>query len=357
MKQWKRIASIVVWMLLSLCVVAVFFAAGANRNKQSIKDIQVQIVGSNSQVFVDEKDILHVLSGMGISLQQAPAVGKVPLKIIEQKLAAIAWVATADAFITNTGILKINITEREPLLRLFTLQGNSFYIDSGLHYLPLSAKLMADVPVFTSFPAGTFPLSKPDSLVLLDVVNIAKQIKKDSFWLAQIAQTDILPNRTYECIPTVGSQIISLGTADSLQDKFARLFSFYKHVWAKQGIEKYEKIDVQYQGQVVAIRRGAPKPMVDTTAAVLQLVKASSQANNLLTFDSVKVNASTLPNSLPTKSDSAKINANRKSVTVPSVATKPTTAPVKKPVAVAPKQGKAKQVTKPKAVLQKGRNN
>lgn len=357
MKRWKRIAGIVLWMLLSFCVVAVFFAAAANRNRQAIKDIQVQIVGSNSQVFVDEKDIMQVLNSMGIALAKSPAVGTIPLKLIEQKLAAIAWVATADAFITNTGILKINITEREPLLRLFTLQGNSFYVDSSLHYLPLSAKLMADVPVFTSFPAGAFPLSKPDSLVLIDVVNIAKQIRKDSFWLAQIAQTDILPNRTYECIPTVGSQIITLGTADSLEDKFARLLSFYKHVWAKQGVEKYEKIDVQFQGQVVAIRRGAPKPMVDTTAAVLQLVKASTQANNLLTFDSVKVNASTLPNSLSTKSDSVQTNTKRKAVAVASVANKTAAPVVRKPAVVAPKNGKAKQVTKPKAVLQKEKNN
>ena len=87
------------------------------------------------------------------------------------------------------------IEEREPIARVFTLQGSSFYIDSSCMRLPLSDKLSARVPMFTSFPSDKKILSRPDSLVLNDVKQIAQYIQQDSFLMAQVAQIDITPQR------------------------------------------------------------------------------------------------------------------------------------------------------------------
>ena len=68
----------------------------------------------------------------------------------------------------------------------------------------------------------------------------------------------------------LGDQVIRLGDADNLDEKFTKLKSFYKQVWAKTGFEKYEMIDVQYDGQVVAVKRGVGKVYMDTAKAVKQ---------------------------------------------------------------------------------------
>ncbi len=65
----------------------------------------------------------------------------------------------------------------------------------------------------------------------------------------------------------VGNQTIIFGNADSLESKFSKLSAFYKQVWAKSGFEKYEIINVSFANQVVATRRGAPKPYVDSVLA------------------------------------------------------------------------------------------
>jgi cell division protein FtsQ len=86
--------------------------------------------------------------------------------------------------------------------------------------------------------------------------------------MSQVSQVDITPQHTYQIIPLLGSQVISLGTADELDTKFKKLFAFYKQVWGKTGFEKYERIDVQYEGQVVAVKRGAVLPSADSTLEV-----------------------------------------------------------------------------------------
>ena len=63
---------------------------------------------------------------------------------------------------------------------------------------------------------------------------------------------------------------------------FTKLFVFYKTVWSKTGFEKYAVIDVQYHGQVVAIKRGENYSMPDTAKAMRQLVKADSKLNRVL---------------------------------------------------------------------------
>ena len=56
----------------------------------------------------------------------------------------------------NRNVLHVEVYEREPIARIFTTAGNSFYIDSTERKLPLSDKMSARVPVFTGFPDKKF---------------------------------------------------------------------------------------------------------------------------------------------------------------------------------------------------------
>ena len=76
--------------------------------------------------------------------------------------------------------------------------------------LPLSEKLSARVPMFTSFPSERAHLSRPDSQLLASVKELAMFIQADEFWKAQVAQVDITPEG-FEMIPTVGNHIVTLG--------------------------------------------------------------------------------------------------------------------------------------------------
>ena len=95
---------------------------------------------------------------------------------------------------------------------------------------------------------------------------MALYINRYPFWKAQVAQIDINDNRELEVVPTVGNHTVLMGKAEDFENKFNRLFSFYKQVWTKVGLEKYETIDVRFNGQVVAIKKGTGRPSIKDSA-------------------------------------------------------------------------------------------
>src|SRR5205085_10412460 len=149
------------------------------------------------------------------------------LHALETKLKQNVWIQNAELYFDNRDVLHITITEKEPVARIFTTEGQSFYIDSTGAKLPLSDKLSAKVPVFTGFPDKKI-LSEKDSQLLDDVRITANYILHDPFWMAQAAQIDITPQKNFEMVPVIGNHIVRLGNAENIENKFRRLMIFYQ---------------------------------------------------------------------------------------------------------------------------------
>lgn len=264
--MWKKRTQIILWCVFGAATLLLLVSAMQTKEHKACTGVDINVSGADDHVFVNETYINNLLSDAGA--KKGNDVSIINVRQVEEQLKKNPWIKDAQLFFDNNKLLHANISEREPLARIFTIQGTSFYIDSSCLRLPLSNEETARVPVFTSFPSSNKTLASPDSAVLQDVKQIASYIQCDSFWMAQIAQIDITPRRTYEMIPVIGDQVIKLGDAENLDEKFLKLYSFYKQVFAKYGFEKYETIDVQYAGQVIASRRGAPKPMMDSAKAM-----------------------------------------------------------------------------------------
>ena len=253
------------WLLIGTGTIVLFGAAIQKKNHRKCTDVKIEITGAEKDVFIDEKDVLDLINSNGNVIGKD--LSKIDLKALENALEKNMWVNNAEMFFDNNQLLHINIEERQPVARVFSAEGSSFYVDSSAIRLPLSDKLSARVPVFTNFPSDKENLSQPDSEMLFNVVKLGKFIVADSFWMAQVSQIAILSNAEFEIIPTIGDQIIELGNADDLENKFARLNSFYKQSWLQNGMNKYEKIDVKFDGQVVAVKRGVGKALIDSAKA------------------------------------------------------------------------------------------
>lgn len=268
--NWKKRLIQAVWIMAGIGTVVLMGAAMQKKNRKTCTDIKIEITGIEENMFIDEKDILELVN------QNRKVIGTqvsmLNLRSMETALEKNPWVKNAEMFLDNQQVLEIQIEERQPVARVFTMQGSSFYLDSAGIRLPLSDKLSARVPMFTGFPSDNIKLSKPDSALLKDVVKLGRYILADSFWTAQVAQVDIEPGRQFELIPVFGDHVVSIGNAEELDAKFNRLYTFYKQAWLQHGIHYYEKINVQFDKQVVAVKKGMGGIRQDSTAA-LELIR------------------------------------------------------------------------------------
>jgi cell division protein FtsQ len=140
--------------------------------------------------------------------------------------------------------------------------------------LPLIAQLPARLPVFTGSPSS----QKADSALTAGIRQISRFIRNDPFWMAQIAQVNITPDHNFELEPEIGNHRITFGDAGDIEAKFHRLFVFYKEVLSKTGFDKYERIDISYDDQIVATKKGSTRSRYDSLQGmnnIRQLIRSA----------------------------------------------------------------------------------
>lgn len=249
----RKILFIGFWLCIGGGMLTLLLAAINKKNKGECRGYTITIRGGEKNRFIDNKDVEQLLLKTNGGKIQGRAVQSIDLNRMEQEIRKNVWISSAEIWFDNKDELHVNITEKEPLARIFTTEGTSFYIDSAANRLPLSDKLSARVPVFTGF-TGKSQLGDKDSLLLNDIKQTADFILHDDFWMAQVSQIDITPERRFEMIPVVGNHVVKLGRGGDIKKKFRRLMVFYQQVLSKTGFDKYRTIDVQFEGQVVASR-------------------------------------------------------------------------------------------------------
>ncbi|MBP6432418.1 MAG: hypothetical protein KA319_11690 [Ferruginibacter sp.] len=282
----KQIGITTLWVILALAGVVLLVAAINKKEEKQCKAIEINIAGSSNNFFVEEADILNTLKKLEGSNIVGTPISNINLRMLETELQKNIWIKKAQLFFDNNEVLKVNIDEREPVARIFSTTGTSFYIDSFLYKLPLSDKFSALVPVFTGFPSDKIIMSSFDSVILKQVKQLSIAIQKDTFFNALIDQVDITPQATFELIPKIGNHIIKFGIATDIDKKLQKLKLFYKQVMPNESWNKYSVINLQYANQIVARRRGAEDVTADSLKAIqiMQLIatNAEKQASDSL---------------------------------------------------------------------------
>lgn len=272
---------ITVWLCIGAGMLTLLLAAISKKNKGRCKDYTITLNGVQNNFFIDEKDVEQLLMKATKGNIRGEQIASFKLHELEVMLEHNTWIDNAELYFDNRDVLHITITEKEPVARVFTTAGNSFYIDSLGRKMPLSDKLSARVPVFTGFPDKK-KLNASDSLLLNNIRVAANYIMNHPFWMSQVSQIDITADRDFEMIPVVGNHLVKLGNGENIDKKFHRLLLFYKQVLSKTGFDKYKVIDVQYKGQVV-VSKYAGDAKIDSVQLrrnVEKLLRQSVEAEN-----------------------------------------------------------------------------
>jgi cell division protein FtsQ len=284
----KRIFFISLWIVIGGGVTVLLIAAIRIKREKVCKGYKIEITNNTyGHWFIDKKTVEKLLTKNGRDTLNGKGIIHFDLKRMEALLEKNRWVRDAELFFDNKQILQVKITERVPIARIITSTGSGFYIDSSCARLPLSVKMATRLPVFTGFPSDKLKLKRSDRLLLEDIKEVSSYLLQEPFWMAQVAQIDITPGRNFEIIPTIGNHIIEFGNGSNCQEKFKRLLIFYMQVLSKAGMEKYTRINVQYDRQVIGVRNN-----YSTRADSLKLIKnvelliASSQNIDFLKKDS-----------------------------------------------------------------------
>jgi cell division protein FtsQ len=284
-KTILKVLVILTWVAIGTGITVLLVSAVKKEHLQKCSSLKIHFTDKKPFRMLDESEIISTLWP---SPSQNHPTGKyisnIDLFSLEKQLKKNPWVLDADIYIDQQDVLHINVQQRSPVARIFSPEGNSFYIDDSLFLLPLKTNEVVELPVFTNFTVSG--LNAADSMVMRRITGLSAEISKDPFWMAQIEQININSDQSFEMITQMGDHRISLGNASNWEAMLNKLRKLYLHFGKEHEWAKYQSIDLQYKDQVVCVRKGLSYAVADT------LSRPDSSSMNVM-IDTIKTKIKT----------------------------------------------------------------
>ena len=265
--NWRAILFGFLWLISLSGLISLMSFIEIKKSALKCKDVKVLLPGQFNFIERDEVDRILMENG-GAMLGKD--LNDINIHKLENALKANPFIEFAKVYADMTGVIHVQIRQRQPVLRVVNMANLHFYIDGNGNKIPLSDNYTAKVLVATGLIEEDFS-GRVDTLktkMARDLFRTALYIKSDTLWDNQIEQLFVDLKGDIEMVPRVGGHKIILGSADSLQIKFRNLLVFYKKAIPKVGWDTYKSINLKYANQIVC-----EKNIIDSTKITIDINK------------------------------------------------------------------------------------
>ena len=270
----RKILQVFLTLVVTSCCIVAIVSASKIEDDKMVKNVEIHFKNDKKYHFIQEQEIIDLaVNNEHVDVMHTP-VSKLDIHRMEQLIKADPWVAFAQVYIDNERVLHMYVTQRIPVARIFQKNSKSFYLDTTLSIMPLSATNIYYTTVVTNVPE-----LKNDSAhwaLRKNIVSLVRHIQADSFWNTQVSQVIADSTGMFELVPILGDHRILFGEATDMKEKFHNLFAFYKNVLNRIGWDKYQVLDIRFQGQVVA------SPSLPYSGPVDKAVNTMNWVNSML---------------------------------------------------------------------------
>ncbi len=232
------------------------------------KSFDIKVNQDDELDFIDKTDVAQLIKDRGDSIVGQPK-STVNVTELEKALNSHPAIANAEVSISIDGVLKVDVKQRKPIIRIINADGDSYYLDDEGTLMPLSDKYTAKVvvangnifePFAKRYQYSVNDIAK-DSLLkttsmLDELFAMATYINADEFWKSQVQQIYINSEKDMEIVPLVGNQKIIFGDTTAMDEKFKKLMVFYKEGLNTTGWwDKYSSINLKFKNQIVCTKK------------------------------------------------------------------------------------------------------
>lgn len=263
----KIFKNILIWVFIIVYLVAAMSFVKEQRTKILCSDIKVEILDSLHNGFITVSDIKDFFHETDMNIIGAPVI-TINTKDLEKKLKQYASIKNAEVFVTLNGDIRVEIDQRNPIVRIINKRRQSYYVDEECNFMPLSSKYASHVLIANGNIVEHFELNRTREIscentnenwqknhLICDIYQLSKFIYEDDFWRAQIEQIYVNDELEFELIPRVGAHIIYFGSIENYEMKFRNLRAFYLQGLNTVGWNNYEKINLKFDNQVICTKR------------------------------------------------------------------------------------------------------
>ena len=238
-----NIKKLLLLILIPVVLLGLYFFASRNKDNVECKDVAIKINFKTEMPLITEQDIYHYLE---LPDGKKSLIGKYSAKLkmneMEKKLLKKPVIKKAEVYMGMGGEMGIEVTQRNPILRVIPSGKTAYYICDDRVKIPLSGRYTPDLIPATGFV---------NDIIDRKLYSIVGFVNNNAFWKGQIQQFFVSENKDISFIPIPGMHEVILGDTANLDEKFKKLEIFYKKGLSKIGWDKYKSINLKFKGQVI----------------------------------------------------------------------------------------------------------
>jgi cell division protein FtsQ len=255
----KNILKISMWLIVFAGLVALVGFIESEHKKITCKGLEVEIDYGDAEVLISEDYVSKTIHKKFDSLV-GRKISEINSVTIEDYISEIDFFEEASVYTTLTGLMKIKLKQRNPVVRVMNQYNQSYYIGDKGRLIPVNAGYSSRVLV----ASGNIATRYSDTLNLTlsttkselnDLFTLSTYIYNDVFLKAQIEQIYISQEGEFELVPKVGRHLVLFGDISGMETKFDNLKVFYKKGIKKAGWDTYKTINLKFKDQVICEKK------------------------------------------------------------------------------------------------------
>lgn len=258
--NWKKTGIVVLDIILGAYIILAFTAFNKpDEDCRICTKVNINIQDESTNGFINAKEIKSRLEKAHI-YPLSKKMTSVNARRIEETLKMSPFVKTAQCYKTQDGTVCINLTQRMPIVRIKSVNGDDYYVDDKNSIMP-NSHYTSDLIIATGYISRAYAQSY--------MACLANALMEDEFWKNQIEQINVTPQRGIELVPRVGNHIVYIGELPKCNDrkkrgeqiksftekKLRRLEKFYKYGLSQAGWNKYSYINLEFDNQIICKKR------------------------------------------------------------------------------------------------------
>lgn len=233
--------------LVAYIAYAMLFLSGPDENEKCVA-VEFTVKQDEKSAFIDKKDIEDMLKvahvyPMGMLMKDVDA------EKIEQIIAKNDFISKVECYKSANGKFCISVEQRVPVIFVAPDGKDGYFVDAQGKVIPFKGDA-TDLVVASGNIDEKYACSK--------LAEFGQFLQGNEFWNNQIEQIYVQKNRkgerVVELVPRVGNHIIFLGKLDDYQRKLHKLETFYQKAVKTVGWEKYARVDLEYDGQIICTK-------------------------------------------------------------------------------------------------------
>ena len=247
---------LLVFTLSALIALAVYCAYGHFHDK--MKDVNLEIVRKTDKGFVDYDKTYQMILDICDTTNNYQ-VSMISVDSVLNALNANPWIINAEASMNLNEYLDVEIEECEPIVRVYSTNGQSVYIDNDGNIYPSENQY---VPRLLVVSGVKFPVKELGNVndevyantVLPETFGLVKEVLNDNYAKSCARQIHYDKKKNYIFSVNNTNIIVIFGDVNDVKVKLLKMKIFFDKMLGNPELDNYREINLNYKDQVVCTK-------------------------------------------------------------------------------------------------------